>query len=190
VLKVGATFTLRKEDGEVAGLRWWMPRLVATIANNMLTMDEPDHTRLRASATSSRGSRRLARWKRCSCDGRNSVWPSIPRKSDGAGVPAFVPLPSFLSRQTPAEDMPLLRKWCLIVPSHTRTEPAVRKIARNGVRPALLLSRTWDTRGGTWIRAQETTTLSGGLNHDQQDATCSTGQSESERNWRHQADVA
>ncbi|QPF89166.1 cytochrome P450 [Bradyrhizobium commune] len=48
VLKDGATFTLRKEDGDVAGLRWWMPRLVRTIANNMLTMDEPDHTRLRS----------------------------------------------------------------------------------------------------------------------------------------------
>ena len=46
VLKDSTTFTLRKEDGEVAGLRWWMPRLVTTIANNMLTMDEPDHTRL------------------------------------------------------------------------------------------------------------------------------------------------
>jgi len=42
VLKDGTTFTLRKEDGEVAGLRWWMPKLVATIAKNMLTMDEPD----------------------------------------------------------------------------------------------------------------------------------------------------
>lgn len=48
VLKDGATFTLRKEDGDVAGLRWWMPSLVRTIANNMLTMDEPDHTRLRS----------------------------------------------------------------------------------------------------------------------------------------------
>lgn len=48
VLKDGATFTLRKEDGDVAGLRWWMPRFVRTIANNMLTMDEPDHTRLRS----------------------------------------------------------------------------------------------------------------------------------------------
>ena len=48
VLKDGATFTLRKEDGAVAGLRWWMPKLVTTIANNMLTMDEPDHTRLRS----------------------------------------------------------------------------------------------------------------------------------------------
>lgn len=48
VLKDSATFTLRKEDGAVAGLRWWMPKLVTTIANNMLTMDEPDHTRLRS----------------------------------------------------------------------------------------------------------------------------------------------
>lgn len=48
VLKDGGTFTLRKEDGDVAGLRWWMPRYVRTIANNMLTMDEPDHTRLRS----------------------------------------------------------------------------------------------------------------------------------------------
>lgn len=48
VLKDGAIFTLRKEDGSVAGLRWWMPGLVRTSANNMLTMDEPDHTRLRS----------------------------------------------------------------------------------------------------------------------------------------------
>ncbi len=48
VLKDGTNFTLRKEDGDVAGLRWWMPNYVRTIANNMLTMDEPDHTRLRS----------------------------------------------------------------------------------------------------------------------------------------------
>ena len=47
VLKDSSTFSLRKEDGAVAGVRWWMPKLVATLANNMLTTDEPDHTRLR-----------------------------------------------------------------------------------------------------------------------------------------------
>jgi len=47
VLKDSATFSLRSEDGAVAGLRWWMPRLMSTLADNMLTMDEPDHTRLR-----------------------------------------------------------------------------------------------------------------------------------------------
>jgi cytochrome P450 PksS len=47
VLKDNQTFTLRKDGGAVAGFRWWMPRIVGTLANNMLTMDEPDHTRLR-----------------------------------------------------------------------------------------------------------------------------------------------
>jgi cytochrome P450 PksS len=47
VLKDSALFSLRKEDGAPAGLPWWMPRLIGTVANNMLTMDEPDHTRLR-----------------------------------------------------------------------------------------------------------------------------------------------
>jgi cytochrome P450 len=47
MLKDSATFTLRK-DGQVAGMRWWMPRIVRTLANNMLTVDEPDHTRLRS----------------------------------------------------------------------------------------------------------------------------------------------
>ena len=47
VLKDSETFTLRKEGGALAGLRWWMPAFVAAFANNMLTMDEPDHTRLR-----------------------------------------------------------------------------------------------------------------------------------------------
>jgi cytochrome P450 len=48
VLKDSSTFTLRKEGGALAGLRWWMPRFMAALANNMLTMDEPDHTRLRS----------------------------------------------------------------------------------------------------------------------------------------------
>lgn len=48
VLKESSTFTLRKEDGSVAGLRWWMRKLVETLASNMLTTDEPDHTRLRS----------------------------------------------------------------------------------------------------------------------------------------------
>ena len=47
VLKDSTTFTLRKDGGALAGLRWWMPAFVGTLANNMLTMDEPDHTRLR-----------------------------------------------------------------------------------------------------------------------------------------------
>ena len=47
VLKDSATFTLRREDGTVAGLQWWMPRIVRTLASNMLATDEPDHTRLR-----------------------------------------------------------------------------------------------------------------------------------------------
>ena len=46
VMKDSATFTLRK-DGSPAGLRWWMPAFVGAMASNMLTVDEPDHTRLR-----------------------------------------------------------------------------------------------------------------------------------------------
>jgi cytochrome P450 len=47
VLKDTATFTIRKDDGDVAGLRWWMPGIVRTLAKSMLSMDEPDHKRLR-----------------------------------------------------------------------------------------------------------------------------------------------
>ncbi|MBS0270129.1 MAG: cytochrome P450 [Proteobacteria bacterium] len=47
VLKDSETFTLRRNGGSVAGLRWWMPSVVRSVSNNMLTMDEPDHTRLR-----------------------------------------------------------------------------------------------------------------------------------------------
>jgi cytochrome P450 len=47
VLKDTATFTLRREDGNVAGVQWWMPDIVRTLANSMLSMDEPDHKRLR-----------------------------------------------------------------------------------------------------------------------------------------------
>jgi len=48
VLKDSTLFTLRKEGGALVGLPWWMPKVIGTVANNMLTMDEPDHTRLRA----------------------------------------------------------------------------------------------------------------------------------------------
>ena len=47
VLKDSETFTMRK-NGKVAGLRWWMPGWIRTLAVSMLTMDEPDHTRLRS----------------------------------------------------------------------------------------------------------------------------------------------
>jgi cytochrome P450 PksS len=47
VLKDTSTFTMRREDGNVAGLQWWMPGIVRTLANSMLSMDEPDHKRLR-----------------------------------------------------------------------------------------------------------------------------------------------
>jgi cytochrome P450 len=46
VLKDSTAFTLRK-DGSPAGLRWWMPSFVGAMASNMLTVDEPDHIRLR-----------------------------------------------------------------------------------------------------------------------------------------------
>ena len=47
VLKDTATFTMRKEDGTVVGLQWWMPGIVRALANSMLSVDEPDHRRLR-----------------------------------------------------------------------------------------------------------------------------------------------
>ena len=37
-----------RKNGKVAGLRWWMPGSIRTLAVSMLTMDEPDHTRLRS----------------------------------------------------------------------------------------------------------------------------------------------
>jgi cytochrome P450 len=46
VLKDSETFTLRR-DGKIAGMRWWMPGIFRALANSMLTVDEPDHTRLR-----------------------------------------------------------------------------------------------------------------------------------------------
>jgi cytochrome P450 len=47
VLKDSDRLTLRREGGAIAGMRWWMPGIIRTVAENMLTMDEPDHTRLR-----------------------------------------------------------------------------------------------------------------------------------------------
>jgi cytochrome P450 len=46
VLKDNATFTMR-QNGVLAGLRWWMPPSLRALAVSMLSMDEPDHSRLR-----------------------------------------------------------------------------------------------------------------------------------------------
>jgi cytochrome P450 len=47
VLNDSDTFTLRQDDGNVVGWPWWMPGVLRTFTNNMLTVDEPDHSRLR-----------------------------------------------------------------------------------------------------------------------------------------------
>ncbi len=47
VLKDSRTFTIRNNNGALAGLPWWMPGIVRALTNNMLSMDEPDHVRLR-----------------------------------------------------------------------------------------------------------------------------------------------
>jgi cytochrome P450 len=47
VLKDNQVFTLRKDDGAVAGLRWWMSGIFRSFTKSMLSVDEPDHTRLR-----------------------------------------------------------------------------------------------------------------------------------------------
>jgi cytochrome P450 PksS len=36
-----------RKDGTLAGMRWWMPRSIRALAVSMLSMDEPDHSRLR-----------------------------------------------------------------------------------------------------------------------------------------------
>ena len=48
ILKDSVTFTLRKDGGGIAGVPWWIPGIFRALANNMLTFDEPDHTRLRS----------------------------------------------------------------------------------------------------------------------------------------------
>jgi cytochrome P450 len=47
VLKDTETFSIRRDDGNVAGIQWWMPPVVRTLTYSMLSMDDPDHKRLR-----------------------------------------------------------------------------------------------------------------------------------------------
>jgi len=47
ILKDSETFTIRRDDGRIAGFQWWMPGVLRTLVNHMLAMDEPDHRRLR-----------------------------------------------------------------------------------------------------------------------------------------------
>ena len=47
VLKDSDTFTVRRADGEIVGVRWWMPRVFRLLSEHMLSMDDPDHRRLR-----------------------------------------------------------------------------------------------------------------------------------------------
>jgi cytochrome P450 len=47
VLKDNDTFSMHRDDGSIAGMRWWMPGFLRPLTNHMLSMDEPDHRRLR-----------------------------------------------------------------------------------------------------------------------------------------------
>lgn len=47
ILKDSTNFTVRKNNGKLLGIQWWMPRSIRLLANNMLSTDEPDHSRLR-----------------------------------------------------------------------------------------------------------------------------------------------
>jgi cytochrome P450 len=47
VLKDTETFTIRSDNGAVAGMQWWMPGSLRTFTYSMLSMDDPDHKRLR-----------------------------------------------------------------------------------------------------------------------------------------------
>ena len=88
ILKDHATFRMRR-DGRLAGIRWWMPRWLRSFAASMLTMDEPDHTRLRSTVEeafrrrASRGYSRSPMRLRPSCSTREvrPIWLSAMRVS-------------------------------------------------------------------------------------------------------------
>ena len=48
VLKNQERFSVKKKNGQVVGLSWWMPKLLKRLTANMLSSDEPEHTRLRS----------------------------------------------------------------------------------------------------------------------------------------------
>jgi cytochrome P450 len=47
VLRNSDSFAMRHEDGTIAGFRWWMPDILRSLSNSMLSADDPDHRRLR-----------------------------------------------------------------------------------------------------------------------------------------------
>lgn len=50
ILKDAETFTMRKPDGRLAALRWWMPPVLRALSSSMITADGPEHRRLRGVA--------------------------------------------------------------------------------------------------------------------------------------------
>jgi cytochrome P450 len=47
VLHDSDCFTVRSQEGDIAGFRWWMPEILRSVADSMLSEDDPDHRRLR-----------------------------------------------------------------------------------------------------------------------------------------------
>ncbi|WP_312014658.1 MULTISPECIES: hypothetical protein [unclassified Bradyrhizobium] len=83
VLKDTKTFTIRRDDGNVAGLQWWMPGIVRTLANSMLSMDEPNHKRCATSSTKRSAAVPCSTWSRIS---RRSAT-SLPMNCSPMAVP-------------------------------------------------------------------------------------------------------
>jgi hypothetical protein len=71
VLKDSETFTIRTGTGGVAGLQWWMPRILRTLVNHMLAMDE------RATLSTKRfAAGRFWKWSRASSPSPMSFRPN------------------------------------------------------------------------------------------------------------------
>jgi cytochrome P450 len=81
MLKDSWTFTLRKDGGEIAGLQWWMPGIFRALASNMLTADEPHHTRLRSIVDEAFRRRAILDMEPTSWRSPTSLPPSCSRKA-------------------------------------------------------------------------------------------------------------
>lgn len=116
ILKDDKNFRVTKRDGKTVGLSWWMPGMLKRLTHNMLSSDEPAHSRLRGIVDQAFHRRAIVNLEAKIQSLSDAYATALFRDADTADlVTGFArPIPLAVICELlglPEEDQPKFRKW-------------------------------------------------------------------------------